>query len=43
MELSFEKFLNAIPILGQGMLGVFVVTAVIILCVMILNFLTRKK
>ena len=42
MEISVEKFLNALPIMGMGMLGIFLVTCVIILAVLILSKLGKK-
>ena len=43
MEISVEKMMQALPLMGKGMLGIFVVTAVIILLVMLLNRLTHRK
>jgi hypothetical protein len=43
MEISVEKLMQALPLMGKGMLGIFVVTAVIILLVMLLNRLTQPK
>lgn len=43
MKISVENLLNSLPIMGMGMLGIFVVTGVIILFVTILNKLTSKK
>lgn len=37
--ISVENFMSALPIMGIGMLGIFVVTGVIILAVMGLNAL----
>lgn len=34
--MNIQNFLNTLPIMGQGMLGIFIVTAVIMLFVMIL-------
>ncbi len=34
--MNIQNFLNTLPIMGQGMLGIFIVMAVIMLCVMIL-------
>ena len=42
-EFSIDKFLNSLPIMGKGMLGIFVVTLVIILVVSVLNTVTSKK
>jgi hypothetical protein len=35
--IDFAAFLNSLPIMGKGMLGIFVVTLVIIVSIMILN------
>lgn len=35
-----DNFVDALPIMGKGMLGIFIVMAIIILCVMLLNNLT---
>ena len=43
MELNVERFLETLPIMGKGMLGIFVVTAVLILGVWVMNRLTSKK
>lgn len=38
-----ENILQSISIMGKGMLGIFLVTAVIVLVIAILNYLTNKK
>ena len=43
MEFSVEKFLNALPIMGTGMLGIFSVTLVIIAVVYLLNKIPDKN
>ena len=43
MQINVENLMNSLPILGKGMLGIFVVTGVIILLVMLLNKLDTKK
>lgn len=45
MEISFSinNLMSALPIMGKGMLGIFAVTAVIILVVTVLNAVTSKK
>lgn len=45
MEISFsiDDLMSALPIMGKGMLGIFAVTAVIILAVTVLNAVTSKK
>lgn len=37
MELRFDLMLEALPVMGWGMAGIFIVTGVIIGCVMLLN------
>ena len=43
MEFNLVYLLNALPIMGTGMLGIFVVTGVIIAVVALLNKLTYGK
>lgn len=45
MNFSFdmEKMLTSLAVMGKGMLGIFIVTGVIILSVMLLNKLTSPK
>jgi hypothetical protein len=45
MEFQFrpDLMLDVLPIMGIGMLGIFIVTGVIIGVVALLNVLTRKK
>ena len=43
MEFSVDKFLSVLPIMGKGMLGIFIVTIVIILIVALLNRFTTPK
>ena len=44
MNLNIDAFLNSLPMMGKGMLGIFVVTLVIILMISLLNkFTTRKQ
>ncbi len=40
---NLQFFLAALPIMLKGMVGIFIVTAIIILCVMALNYCTTKK
>ena len=37
MELHVDYLMEALPIMGKGMLGIFVVTCVIIGCVALIN------
>ena len=39
--LNVQAFLQTLPIMGKGMLGIFIVTAVIVLCVTALNKLCK--
>ena len=41
--IDFDAFLAALPYMGKGMLGIFVVTAVIVIFVNALNNLPEKK
>ena len=43
MEISVDKLLNALPIMGTGMLGIFVVTGVIIAVVYLLKSIPNNK
>ena len=43
MQISVEKLMESLPIMGKGMLGIFVVTGVIILFVTLLNKIGTKK
>ncbi|HIR65147.1 MAG TPA: hypothetical protein IAB92_08100 [Candidatus Faecousia faecigallinarum] len=40
---NVDYFLEALPIMGKGMLGIFIVTGAIILIVMLLNKLPGNK
>ena len=40
---DFQGFMDSLPLMGKGMLGIFVVTSVIILFVNALNNLPEKK
>lgn len=42
MGINLENFLGSLPIMGKGMLGIFIVTGVIILTVYLLNYFTNK-
>ena len=33
--MNFEAFLQTLPIMGKGMAGIFLVTGVIVLCILI--------
>jgi hypothetical protein len=41
--MNIDNFLTTLPIMGLGMLGIFIVTAVIILITMALNKITKPK
>ncbi|MEG1426935.1 MAG: hypothetical protein RSC76_04530 [Oscillospiraceae bacterium] len=41
--MNVELFLQTLPIMGKGMLGIFAVTAIIILTIYLLNKFTSGK
>ena len=43
MNFNIDAFLNSLPMMGKGMLGIFVVTGIIILMIALLNKLTTAK
>ena len=43
MNINVELFLNTIPIMLKGMLGIFIVTGVIILVMIMLNKFTAGE
>ena len=43
MFISIEKFLASLPIMGFGMLGIFIVIGVIMVCVAILTKIFPAK
>ena len=43
MNLNIDAFMNSLPLMGKGMLGIFVVTIVIILMIALLNKVTSVK
>ncbi len=43
MSINVNAFLETLPIMGKGMLGIFVVTAVIMGAIYLLNILGNKK
>lgn len=40
--MNIEQFFNSIPYMLKGMLGIFIVTAVIILAVVLLNSCSKR-
>ena len=42
-HIDFQAFLDSLPIMGMGMLGIFIVIFVVFLMIMILNRVTGKK
>lgn len=42
MTINVDAFLKTLPIMGKGMLGIFIVTLVIILVITILNKVTSN-
>ena len=43
MNVNMELVLACLGIMGKGMIGIFIVTAVIILCVTALNYFTSPE
>ncbi len=43
MRINFEYFLNSLPVMGKGLLGIFFVMAVIYLVISVLNRVTVKN
>lgn len=43
MKINVDAFLDTLPIMAKGMAGIFIVTAVIILSVVLLGILTKSK
>ena len=43
MGINIEYFLDSLPFMGKGMLGIFVVTAVVVTVVNALNSMPEKK
>ena len=41
--MNIQNFLATLPYMGLGMLGIFLVTLVIVLCIALLNKLTAGK
>lgn len=41
MNVNFQAFLDTLPIMAKGMAGIFIVTAVIILSMVLLRELTK--
>ncbi len=41
--INTQGFLDTLPIMGKGMLGIFAVTAVIFLFILIINAASKKK
>lgn len=42
INISFDAFMQSLPVMGKGMLGIFIVTAIIVLSILILNKVTSK-
>ena len=43
MIMRMDLLMNALPVMGIGYLGIFLVTAIIIIVVKLLNTFTNKK
>lgn len=42
MTINFDAFLQSLPIMAKGMMGIFIVTAVIIASMLLLNMRSKK-
>ncbi len=42
INISIDAFIQSLPVMGKGMLGIFIVTAIIVLSILILNKVTSK-
>lgn len=42
MNINIPNFIESLGIMGKGMLGIFVVTAILIISIYVLNFIGRK-
>ena len=43
MELNVELFMQTLPMMGKGMLGIFLVTVVLILGILLMNKVTSGR
>ena len=41
--MNYEAFLQTLPIMAKGMAGIFLVTGVIVLCVLVLGRISGKS
>ena len=42
MNINVPAFIESLSIMGKGMLGIFIVTAILILSIYVLNFIGRR-
>ncbi len=43
MEINVQRFLDTLPIMGKGMLGIFIVTGILIISIYLLNAISNRK
>lgn len=43
MDINVQAFFDSLPIMGMGMLGIFIVTAIIVVTILALNFFTKPR
>lgn len=43
MHINWNGFLDTLPIMAKGMAGIFIVTAVVVLSMLLLRVLTKQK
>lgn len=42
MKINFKQFLDCLPIMGKGFLGIFIILGIIIIATVLLNAVTKK-
>ena len=42
MKIDIANFITSLGIMGKGMLGIFIVTAILVISIYVLNFIGRK-
>ena len=42
MKINFKQFIDCLPIMGKGFLGIFIILGIIIIATVLLNAVTKK-
>lgn len=42
MKINFKQFIDCLPIMGKGFLGIFIILGIIIVATILLNAVTKK-